>query len=275
MSGQHERQEDRTGKEERYELLNRVSNALDGPMAVLALIWVLVLLIQIVPGVPDRWRGGVAQLDLVIWAAFVIQFVLEFVIAPDKLGYLRTHWLIALSVAVPFFRVLRLVQVFRALRGLSLLRMILGVNRATRAAASIFGAHGLEYLLSVVVIVSLSGGTAVYFFERDVPTADIRTFGDAIWWASTIVTTINVSLEPVTWEGRVIGLLLRVFGLAVFGYVTASFASYFVGKRIETRQSARMEHSDSAEERRLQQRSAELERKPDDPQEERAPRRAD
>ena len=35
---------------------------------------------------------------------------------------------------------------------------------------------------------------------------------------------------PLTSEGRILALLLSIYGLAVFGYITASFASFFVGR---------------------------------------------
>ncbi len=45
-----------------------------------------------------------------------------------------------------------------------------------------------------------------------------------------LVTTINVGEEPLSVEGRIIGMLLRLVGLATFGFVTASIASLFIGE---------------------------------------------
>jgi len=52
-----------------------------------------------------------------------------------------------------------------------------------------------------------------------VPGSPFANFWEALWWATTVVTTINVGIEPTTVEGRIVGLLLRVFGLGVFGYL--------------------------------------------------------
>lgn len=35
---------------------------------------------------------------------------------------------------------------------------------------------------------------------------------------------------PLTPEGRVLALLLSIFGLAIYDYITASFATFFVGQ---------------------------------------------
>ena len=47
---------------------------------------------------------------------------------------------------------------------------------------------------------------------------------------ATLITAIGGGFEPVTLEGRLVTLLLVVWALGVFGYVTAAVASYFVGK---------------------------------------------
>jgi voltage-gated potassium channel len=223
------------GEQERWALLQRLSDALDLPMALLALVWLGLLLAEPLGVAPAAWRDQLDRLDLIIWLAFLAQFLLELVIAPRKAAYVRRHWLTALSVVLPFFRVLRLVRALRALRSLSLLRIVLGANRATRAAGLFFGRHGFHYVFALVVIVTLAGAAGAYASERDAPGSELASFGAALWWASTMVTTINTGAEPVTFEGRVIGLLLRVVALSVFGYITGSVASYLVGQRQEAR----------------------------------------
>ena len=47
------------------------------------------------------------------------------------------------------------------------------------------------------------------------------------------ITTIGSDYWPSTPEGRLLCLLLSVYGLAVFGYVTAALASFFIGRDIQ------------------------------------------
>ncbi len=53
-------------------------------------------------------------------------------------------------------------------------------------------------------------------------------YGDALWWTANTMTTGPVE-APRTPEGRLFGWLLSVYGLGVFGYLTAILASHFVG----------------------------------------------
>jgi voltage-gated potassium channel len=45
-----------------------------------------------------------------------------------------------------------------------------------------------------------------------------------------IMTTMGSTYWPQTLEGRVLCLLLALYAFAVFGYVTATLASYFIDR---------------------------------------------
>jgi voltage-gated potassium channel len=129
------------------------------------------------------------------------------------------------------------------LRSISLVRLTLTGNRAAGAIAEIFSRHGIQYVLSVTVIIILLSSAGVFYFEGGETSTSFHSFGDALWWSTTMVTTINIGIDPVTVEGRVIGVLLRAYAVAIFGYIAGSIASYLVGQRVAevdaTRQQSR------------------------------------
>ena len=55
-------------------------------------------------------------------------------------------------------------------------------------------------------------------------------YADALWWTGMLLTSLGSEFWPRTLEGRLLCLLLSLYGFAVFGYITASFASFFVGR---------------------------------------------
>ena len=66
-------------------------------------------------------------------------------------------------------------------------------------------------------------------------TATITSFGKALWWSITTVTTVGYGdLYPVTITGRVIAVLLMLGGISLVGVVTASLASWIVQRVSET-----------------------------------------
>jgi voltage-gated potassium channel len=173
-----------------------------------------------------------------IWVTFVLDFAVRFVVAPKKFAFLRANWLAAASLALPFLRPLRVLRALRAARSLSLVRLLGGANRGMRVLQRVARGRQFAYLAGLTVLVTLLSAVGVLFFDRGVEGATIRTFGDALWWAAAMVTTINNEAYAVSPEARLVALLLRVFAVSVFGLVTAAVASYFVGQQAEERAGA-------------------------------------
>jgi voltage-gated potassium channel len=83
------------------------------------------------------------------------------------------------------------------------------------------------------------GALAVLDAEQSVPDAKILTFGDALWWAVTTITTVGYGdLYPVTAVGRAVAVALMLSGIAVLGVVTASIATWLVQRVSDTTETA-------------------------------------
>jgi voltage-gated potassium channel len=55
----------------------------------------------------------------------------------------------------------------------------------------------------------------------------------ALWWTAMRVITAGSDYWPATPEGRGLAFLLSLFGYAIFGYVTATLATFFIGRDAE------------------------------------------
>ena len=217
---------------ERFELLRQVDELLDRPMTVLAFVWLVLVVLELTVGLSPLLNA----LNLAIWGLFVLQFALEFVIAPRKGTYLRRNWLTALSLVLPALRVVRIARLARALRavrGVRLVRVVSSANRGMRTLGRVMGRRGFGYALALTLLVNVLGAAAMLAFERDVPGSAIDSFGTALWWTAMTLTTMGSDYFPRSAEGRVLALLLAIYGFAVFGYVTASIASLFVVRDAE------------------------------------------
>jgi voltage-gated potassium channel len=171
------------------------------------------------PRLDDGLRSILGVVSWAVWAAFVIDFVARVSLATERWYYVRRHWYDVPLIALPMLRPLRVLRV------LAFARM---VNRSAtgglieRAAVYVGGAA----LMSVGL-----GAVAVLDVERDAPGANITSFGDALWWASTTVTTVGYGDRyPVTGEGRMIAVVLMVVGIGLVGAVTASVATWMVSR---------------------------------------------
>jgi voltage-gated potassium channel len=225
-------------RRERWKFTARLVRALEAPMLVLSALWSVLLVIEFTRGL-SPWLG---TLNDAIWIAFIAQFVIEFAAAPTKRVYLQKRWITALSLALPAFRLLRLVRiarvarVARAARGLRLARLLGAMNRSMRTIALGFRRRGLGYLVLLTAMVALTGAAGMYRFELDAPGGPgFRDYATALWWTAMLLTTMGSDYWPRTPEGRLLCLVMAVYAFAVFGYVTAAIAAYFVGQDKGTR----------------------------------------
>jgi voltage-gated potassium channel len=85
------------------------------------------------------------------------------------------------------------------------------------------------------LVVIFIGAVLVRFTEEGVSEANIKTLGDAMWWAVTTVTTVGYGDKyPTTAAGRVVAAGLMFLGIGLFGVLTASISSVFVAQSRET-----------------------------------------
>lgn len=216
---------------ERSALLQQIERGLETPMVTLGFVWLGLLIWELLNGLSPMLE----TIGILIWLLFVVHFGLEFLLAPRKLTYLKTNWLTALSLLVPALRVFRAVRVFRvvrAARGLQLVRVLTSLNRGMRALGASLGRRGFGYVTALTLIVTISGAAGMYTFENEVP-GGLTTYSEALWWTAMIMTTMGSAYWPHTAEGRVLCGLLALYAFGVFGYVTATLATFFVGRDAE------------------------------------------
>lgn len=229
---------ERAARRARWTLLARVQRALETPMVVLAFVWLGLFVVEVNWGLSPF----LGILNNVIWALFVVEFAIDIVLAPDRLVYLRHNWLKAVSLLAPALRVFRLVRVLRlarlsraagVARGTRLLRVVSSLNRGMRALGRSMGRRGVGYLLVLTVLVTVGGAAGMYALENDGGVQRFEDYGDALWWTAMIMTTLGSAYWPETPAGRVLCVLLSLYGFGVFGYFTASLATFFVGRDAE------------------------------------------
>ena len=219
-------------REERWAVLRQLEEWIEWPMLVLGFVWLGLLVLELTRGLSPPLEA----LGTVIWVIFILEFALRLLLAPDRVGYLRRSWLTAVSLLVPALRVFRAARALRVLRlarvgrGARLVKVVASVNRGMRALGRSFARRGFGYVTALTALVVLAGAAGMLAFERDAPGSAITDYGGALWWTAMVVTTMGSDYFPRTAEGRALCLLLALFAFAVFGYVTATLATFFIGR---------------------------------------------
>ncbi len=203
----------------------------DAGLTALALVFLGLLLAELVyapGGALGRW---VELAGWLIWVVFAADFVMRLALAPSKRGYLRRNWPAALAVVLPAFRVVRAFRAVRAVRSLRLVRLLTGTSRGARALRRVAGFGGAGYVALLTLVVWLLAAAGIAWLERGQPRATIDGFGAGLWWAATTIIQQGSESHPTTVEGRVLGVLVMIYSLAISGYITALLAALLLGRR--------------------------------------------
>ena len=242
-------------KHERWSLLEQINNLTETPMTMLSFVWLGLLVVDFTQGLSPllQWVSNI------IWALFALDFVIEILIAPYKLEYIRRNWLTVVSLLLPALRIIRIFRVFRllraarAVRSVSLIRVVTSLNRGMRAVGKTLGRRGIGYVVALAALVTFGGAAGMYAFESPQALTEagylapgetlpegvgLASYGEAVWWTAMIMTTMGSEYWPKTAEGRILGWLLAIYAFAIFGYITATIASYFVGQDVAAQQQA-------------------------------------
>jgi voltage-gated potassium channel len=178
---------------------------------------------------PDLDRGLVNLCETVVWVTWVMVFIdlaARVGLARHRWQFIRQHPLDVAVVVLPILRPLRLLR---------LVTLLTVLNRY--AGSSMRGRVGM-YLVASVTLIVFVAAVSILDVERggDGP---IQSFGDALWWAMTTITTVGYGdMYPVTTTGRFIAAGLMFAGIAVLGVVTASFASWLIERVAESDEQA-------------------------------------
>lgn len=212
----------------RTQLLERFERSTELPLLVLAVAMIPLLIVPLLVDLPDQMDSAFIAADWFIWAVFAIEYCIRLVLSPSRLRFVRREWPDLLIIALPFLRPLRIVRSARALRLLRLARLATFLAEATRETRRLLYRHKLHYSLFVTLVAVVGAAGLTYALEEQ-EGATIDSFADALWWASTTVTTVGYGdTYPVTPAGRAVAVVLMVAGITMFGLITANLAAFLL-----------------------------------------------
>ena len=206
----------------------RWESVMEWPLTATALLFLAAYAWPILQSDLDRgWVITCGLVTRVAYVVFVVDYLARLGLSHNRRRFLRTHVPELLVVVLPVLRPLRMLQLVNLLGQLN---RYAGSSLRGRVAVYVVGATGL-----VILTASLAGLQA----ERGAPGATITSFGDAVWWAVTTVTTVGYGdMYPVTTTGRFVAAGLMLAGIALLGVVTASLATWLIDRVSEADEAA-------------------------------------
>jgi voltage-gated potassium channel len=202
--------------------LQRFERHAEWPLAVAAVVFLVLFSRQVLVAPHGREAHIIWAINWAIWALFFFDYFVRLYLADNRWHWFVRHLLDFAIVTLPLLRPLRL------------LRLLVLIEVLQKAVGDAFRGRIVVYTLSGVVLLIYTASLSVFEKERYLPGATINSFGKALWWSITTVTTVGYGdVYPVTNTGRVIAVLLMVGGISMVGVVTASLASWIIQRVAE------------------------------------------
>ncbi|MDQ0963092.1 voltage-gated potassium channel [Streptomyces sp. B4I13] len=198
--------------------LARWEDRVELPLALGSLVFLAAYAVHVLsPGMAAVGHGICLGVLYTTWAVFGVDYAVRWRLSGRGPSFVRTHGLDTVVLVLPLLRPLRIVKVYQAM-----------ARRRGVPRLSLY-ARVVAYAGLATLLLGFAGALAVYQQERGAPGADIRTFGDSLWWTVTTLTTVGYGdVVPVTPWGRVIAVGVMACGLALLGAVTGSFSSWLL-----------------------------------------------
>lgn len=159
---------------------------------------------------------------------FLADFTYRLVTAKSKRDYFfrQFGWADLLaSLSIPHAKILR---IFRLLRVYRLMREF-GLKNILHSLVKDRAGSALLTLLLLGILVLEFGSLAILNAEQSASQPNIKNASDAIWYTIVTISTVGYGDRyPTTLAGRIIGSILIVIGVGIFGTFTGYLANLFL-----------------------------------------------
>jgi voltage-gated potassium channel len=150
----------------------------------------------------------------------------------DLLGSIPSLGILRITALLRLFRLSRLARVLRLLGGQKRGALVRDVLH-NRSQYALF----LTVLLAIIVMTVSS--VLVLQFEGRSPDANIKSGGDALWWALVTITTVGYGdFFPVTTLGRFTAAFVMLSGVGIIGALASILASILLAPSAEDTEAA-------------------------------------
>lgn len=169
-------------------------------------------------------------IDNIVYALFVIDYIVRFVIAKQKKDFFKGNILdliaiIPVNSAFRVFRILKFTKLLRFTKFTKLGKLVRIGSVSARMMVKVrrfLNTNGFKYVLMLSGTSVIAGTLGMMHFEE-------MTFQDALWWSFVTATTVGYGdLSPVTNAGRIIASLLMLVGIGLIGSLTSTITSFFL-----------------------------------------------
>ena len=176
--------------------------------------------------IPPEIQKIVGYFDNFICLVFLFEFIYKYFKSENKLTYLKWGW-IDLFSSIPSLDVFRGGRVIRLIRIIRIIRVVKSVKSFISQVYSDKVEGTVKSVFLIAFLLLITSSISILIVETDL-NSNFKSAEDAIWWSITTITTVGYGDKyPVTTEGRIIATILMIYGVGIFGTISAYFSNKF------------------------------------------------
>jgi voltage-gated potassium channel len=210
-------------------------NAYNIFILVLTIFSLVIMAMLLVPWIDAETRSLLNVYDNAVAFIFLGDFIYNITGARPRSAYFihQRGWLDLLG-SIPTFGYFQYAALLRLARLSRLARIgrLMGGQKRKQIVQDVLDNRG-QYATFITIlaagIVLCTASILVLQFESRSPDANIKTGGDALWWAVVTITTVGYGdFYPVTSLGRLTGVSVMFAGVGIIGALASILASILV-----------------------------------------------
>ena len=210
-------------------------NAYNIFILVLTIFSLALMALLVIPWVDPETRQLLNVYDNAVCVIFLIDFTYNITGAKPRSAYfIRQRGWLDLLGSIPslgFFQLTALLLHARLSR-LARIRKLMGGQKRKALVRDVLDNRG-QYATFITILaagmVLCVASILVLQFESRSPDANIKTGGEALWWAVVTITTVGYGdFYPVTTLGRLTGVSVMFAGVGIIGALASILASILV-----------------------------------------------
>ena len=153
----------------------------------------------------------IVGIDSLLSPLMLIYFIVSLIRAPDKKQFMKWGWVILVASLPPIGFIKDVWNELQVLRMIIVIQFFY-TNKHTTANAL---TNNLVNSMMIAFFIVLISTILVLHFE-DVPEANIKTAGEAIYWAFVTISTVGCGVSyPVTTPGRFVIYIIIFSGVSI------------------------------------------------------------
>ncbi|WP_411168604.1 potassium channel family protein [Clostridium sp. MB05] len=199
-------------------------------IGLLSLMSAIMIILELMYKLPTIVIETFYYINLVVCCIFFIDYIVRLTLTKRKIIFVINNIVDLISI-IPIIGIGKLIYILNLDEGIDLkilfkiikviILIILIVKFKNRIRESV-RLNKFNYMLILTTIIIVLGAVFIALLE------DI-SFGDAIWWSFVTFTTVGYGDVLLTTNlGRIVAILLMIFGIGFIGVTTSTIAAYII-----------------------------------------------